>query len=1200
MSKNVRIAAAQARIKRGQELATQVEALGLPNLISARAMMPGRSTVLLTSMALAGTNPFKLFQDAAATEPKAILVPNVRELKLLGFSFGLKVLVDDEATMPLGWATPTKTGTADDTAALLRDVGAEEKAPGEFVLHGLQFDTNKNLFAGAPCKRVLMFVPDGTDAVEVEPEQAMFWLVLGAIAGSQDTAGKAPQKVFLGYVRVMYAKAHEDGGYGYKDPATEAYLSAKLPVFQLGWGRGGYTVKTLSQRSSEEFARVTSVRAAVGSHAQGKFLIDLKAQVLGVEVDASGKQPLVYMASVATAKWFKRLTLGCPLQLPLWSHDVGYFKNAKGADHHGRFTKVLFLEDGINLPYLGNAIAMTTRKGMAAHFGAYSPVEHTTEWAGVHTPALPVVGTVVRKDDVLVAGPDALVASVYGWVIGSSVETQDNKTSITVVVGNVDRTGQVKARSQALKASLIYQRSINPQWEQLCKQLGLPKPQQEAGDVAILSGLEPGDVVDVIGNQDVNKGTGKGNAQALVSLAANEFKTEVIYSPKAHAEGQYDGMTEAFKVKAARKGVVIAYAVLNEIADMVEAAGRDSVKIYRSKDFAIVVETTNALLGTDLLKVESLSVRESLTTGYSPIQVALAARAQGLEHGARMIVAGGESLVDDLIAVHEIAMPGFDKGAYDTFRAQGVAHESAVLSAVTLMGKPLSKQGVPMVDICNLDDARREALLRRSADVLALPKRTAFVDTEDGSLVVVDPRVMKAFGSSDNENSIKSLFAQLCFHLGHGDVKLAKQLVRQLAGLQRKLATAAKVNKRAAKGSISLQAKRSAGNVPSGWVAVSYKGNVAKKLVKQFGVSSVDDLMGRMVYVYRSPQVGLVPLRLYFPDAPQADLLINQQYQPDGRVFLKSIPNLEPDRFYQSPEDIAADNGDCDGDGANLIAITCAKAEAEARAYDRAGFRQAVLKAYQANPTDPVTEAFKQDASKRAWAKVGVVEYNEFVALSQDSIVNQTLDIGMAYDLAHMYLCAYGDYNPCANNAARTIALFCGQYEEQLAGLDKGYRKLYSLLQDDSTFRDASGALDVAGWQAAVKAANAGLGHSEADSTAALTLFAMTRSARAVARGKDNVTVKGLGLAKALIGGLVRDLAKGVFDDKGELLPIFANLSTILELEAEAGKKLKDLILEKASEGSIGCSVLQRFIDRVFPLIVVNQATKAANSSDED
>ena len=290
--------------------------------------------------------------------------------------------------------------------------------------------------------------------------------------------------------------------------------------------------------------------------------------------------------------------------------------------------------------------------------------------------------------------------------------------------------------------------------------------------------------------------------------------------------------------------------------------------------------------------------------------------------------------------------------------------------------------------------------------------------------------------------------------------------------------------------------------------------------------------------------------------------------------------------------------------GANLIAITCPLAEAEARAYDRAGFRQAVLAVYQANPKDPVIEAFKQDASKRTWAKVGVKSYAEFVALSQDSIVNQTLDIGMAYDLAHMYLVAYGDFSPCAPNAARTIALFCGQYEEQLAGLDEGYRKLYSLFQDDSDFRDKYGVVDKAAWQAAVGDANKNLGHTVgkgSDTNAVLTLVEMTRSARAVARGKaDAATVKGLGLAKALIGQLVRDLAKGVFDDKGDLLPIFANLSSILEMEYETGKKLIDLVREKALEGSIGCSVLLRFIDRVFPLIVVNLATKAANSSEED
>jgi hypothetical protein len=1195
--------AKQAALHEQLAVIKHVAGLGLPTMLAARVTTPAAAATLTTSLKVAADNPLEMFAKAAETPQKQVAVPaGNRSLSLLAYAYGLKPSADEDTQIPTGFATPQLDQLgAEQSAFLLRVAGADQLGEHTWKFGAFTFDLVANEVNGNPVRQMLLLSPDGQEIYRCAEEQALAWLILGAFSGVAEGFGKSAEKVLKGYIRVMYAKVWEDGGYGYKDPANQVYAATKTPLFQLGWGLAGYTVKALEQDSAEQFA-LAAAKADTGAHGQGKFLVDLRQRVLGIKV--SGTTRLVHVASVATAKWFKRLTLGLALQVPLLNHDTGHFRTAGGGEHHGRFTQVLYLEDGLNFPYLGNGVSMLSRKAMASHFKALTPVGHEVPWAGVHTPELPEPGRKVRKGDVLVEGPVPVVATTSGVVLEASAKPGDGSTTITVVVGNLDRTGQIKARSETLKASFAYPRWTGIDYAGFAEANNIPVPQLAAGDVAILSGLKPGDKVHIVANQDVNKATGKGNAQGLMSLVANTYGVPVAYDPEADAEGCYDEMKQLFLADAARE-VVLAYAVLPEIADAIGAADRDDCKVIPHGDVTVVIQTCRAYLATELVKVESLSVRESRTTGHTPAQVALAANALGLTHGANMIIAGGESLVDDLVKVHETAFPVFDKGHFDSLVEQGHSREVAIQLSFRLGGQLLQDAGVGVVDVHNLDEARRDAMLRRSAAPLELPKRTAYVDVVNGKCVVIDPAVLKAFGSGDQENSLKVLFADLCFNASHGNAKLVSQLLRQMSGLLRKLATGAKVNKRAAKGCKTLHAKTSSGNVPQGWVAIGYRSNIARDLCRLFGVTEVDELWGEIVYCFRNPQVFPVPLRVYFPDAPELTLRTYKDLVPGaGNVdmFLRPCPSLEPDRFFLSPSDTAADNGDHDGDGRNLIAVTDAEAWAEALAWKSEAFRKEVLKTYMAEVKDPVIEAYRQDPSKRSWAKVGVIPYDKFTELSRQSIVNQTLDIGMAYDIAHMYLCAIGDFSPTWERALRAVSLFWGQYEEQLAGLDLTYRTLYGLLQNKAEFTDEDGKLDVAAWQKAVYDANAALNHTESDSTTLVAVHYMVKSAAATNRGKGEVVVKGLALAKALTGQLLRDIAKGSYDAKGKLLPSIKAAAETLDTEVADGKTLRQLIADNADTGSIGSKVLVRYLERIYPLVcqTYSHVARAEEASDDE
>lgn len=255
-------------------------------------------------------------------------------------------------------------------------------------------------------------------------------------------------------------------------------------------------------------------------------------------------------------------------------------------------------------------------------------------------------------------------------------------------------------------------------------------------------------------------------------------------------------------------------------------------------------------------------------------------------------------------------------------------------------------------------------------------------------------------------------------------------------------------------------------------------------------------------------------------------------------------------------------------------------------------YRQDVLTTYQAVPTDPVVTAYQQDAKKRQWAKVGVTPYSDFVALNVESIKNQTSDIGLAYNLAHLALTTFGDLSPSRGNALKAMSFFVGHYEEQLAGLNKAYRKLYSLLLSKEAFTDEDGVIDLAAWQAAVTELNEGkvevdgdsVGHNAADTTALFRLAAMLEAAKAFENGKP-VEMQGDNLQRALLGRLIRQLSRGVFDGNGKVVKIFSKLETILGSTTASGGTFRDFIAESAAKGSIGCFALDRFVTELSPFI---------------
>lgn len=1173
----------------------------LPELVAPFVASPSALALLKLSRAVALGNPFSPFMGESLEVPKGL-----KAAKALAGRLGLAVEVVEANPAFDGWAKPGRSLGVADAVFLLEECGAEREADGRFRFHGIWLDPVALTVAGKPVKAGLVVSPDGQEVFSLSVEEMWAWIVVGALQGIRENPGSAARQ-FTGFLRVMYAKAAEKVEGAYSDPAHQAFLASKRPFFQLGWTTCGYTLRGLEKSSAEQFALASSKRL-VGAHGQGKFLVDLHAEVLGVEVklDGQGGTPLVYMASTAAAKWFKRLTLGRCLQVRPVNPDVSAFQNPNSGESHGRKVGALLLECGLNFPYLGNAVSLRTRAGMASLLSVVEDVPHVADWVGTHAPVLPAVGSKVKSGQVLAAGPDNLVATVHGTVVEATAEVNDNKTTVKVIVANFDRTGQAKLRSELFKLSVAYPRWISPDWTGVAQDIGLADAQVSAGDVAILDGLEPSDQIDILGNEDVVKAWGKGNRQGLIAAAANTLGRQVVYSPVADVAGAYDQLVEDFKAVSYRKEVLVGYAVTNEIADAIEAAGRNDVAITRLRGYSLAIQSTAAWVVKDVVKVESLSVRRSETEGYVPLEVAAAARSMIGAATAAMLAGNGEQF-EVLETLHTFARPEYNPDVRVAHEEEALASGTAInpvvaaLSGFTVHGRQVLGT-VPIVDLATVNESQMAALRNRAVKPLELPGPIAFVDSQDGLIAIVHPKVLKAFGVSDSESSLVSLFSQLCAFVGAGDKENAKQALRQLRGAIGKIAVSPAVNQRAFRGVRTLQAKTSAGNVARGWVAIGYGSSVAKRLVRLFGfdklsqdelaargwLSPVDGLWGQVVLVYRAPQTAPVPLRIYMPDAPQVvlDFAVEGVDVPVGAIYKRSIKRLEPNRFFMSPFDTAADNGDHDGDGRNLVPVTCPYAKEECLAFIRKAeaYRMQVLATYQANPADPVVEAFRKDESKREWAKVGVKSYPEFVALSAASIENQTAQIGFAYNMAHMALMAFADRVPTLNNALVAHSFFVGHYEEQLAGYDPDYHQLYRILLDDSGFWD-NGVFDHAAYFEEVKRLNLAVKHSESDTLRLLRLRSMVRAHKLISAGKaKSVTLTGADLTNAVTGGFIRELSKGVFTSAGKLSGMFAQAETLLAMKAnDAGATLIETL--RANEDSVGAWALVRFVDRILPLL---------------
>ncbi len=1184
-----------ARRERFEAHVAAFEAQGLPEAVLQRARTPMRAEAVAVALDIVVGNPFEAVLAMTAV-PKSL-----RKLaRVLGVSAPVEAI-----DLPQGFAMPSRMPTVTEVEAVLSLVPKAEKlAEGVYRVFHTTVDFNAASFEGKAFKSGFIITPDGREVLEATASEMLCWALLGAIQGV--TQGN-PRKQFLGHMRAMYAQAAESKGCGHADEANTEFSVAKPAAFQLVWAVGGYALRRFEDLAGDA---ATAYRAladkvkGIGAHHQGNYLVDLRKGGLAMELDGDD----VVLSSTAEAKWFKRHTLNLALQEELRKPDTSFFSTGSG-DHEGRLVKSLFLMDGLNFPYLGNLCALVDRKTLARTFRPVTKTEHAITWNGTHSPALPAVGSRVRKGAVLVDGVVALVAKTSGYVVEARFTNEDEQTQVRVVLGRSDMTGQFKLRG-TVKGSVAYPAWTNIDWTAFCAANGFTAPQVVAGDVAVLSGLNAGDEPVLAVNQDANKGVGSGFSGARVSVAANTLGERVAYSPKADADGAYDDLMHRFEAKALRK-VTAAYAVLPAIAEDIAASGRKDVAFYPWGQLVVVIQTTSAYYGVDCFKVESLGVSASYTrSSRMPLQVAMALASQGRAEAVKEILAASESPYATLLALHECAATTFDIES----------NVLAVAGAPVVPGPELA-----IIDVANLSDRQRAVLGERAAKPLELAKRLAFVDTVVGDCAVLDPLVLQCFGTSDQDSSLRNLFAELCHQLSQGNVDEAPRLMAQLRGVTSKLAMAPKVNQRAFRGPKVIGAKTSAGNVPEGWVAIGYGSTVAKDLVKAMGlkagdavvdanrfmadavavlrgeivnegVAHADELWGAVVYDYRNPQVHPVALRVYMPDAPAHVLEANQEFLPEGEMFLKAVPALEPDRFYLAPRDTAKDSGDHDGDARYIYLIQEDGARAEALAYDEARDHTRMLETYLKSPVNPVVEAYASEAKKAKWAAPGRMAWTDFVELTARGITNQTQQIGTAYEVAHTVLCV-ADLLPSEGNAASARSLFTGQYEGMLGGYALTTYRLYETL-GGKEFQSDEG-FDFEGWRRQLAELNEdGNGFTAGDTGRLIKAHTFIGFAKRAARGKNlsvrDRIVDGKNVNLAVFAALVRALGKGVFDDDGVIDPIFELPSTLTWDD----KAFPDWLAEKATT-STGAYALRRFYETLYPLIKAAQdARNAANDQE--
>ena len=513
-----------------------------------------------------------------------------------------------------------------------------------------------------------------------------------------------------------------------------------------------------------------------------------------------------------------------------------------------------------------------------------------------------------------------------------------------------------------------------------------------------------------------------------------------------------------------------------------------SVLLLNGKHY--VAQHAEALLVKDLLKVESLPVADNLTTQRTPGEVAISADAQGLDLVAEDLMSDAPQARREYTKLQQVAWmdlwwtPGTFKGVGRT-RAGVEIHD---VNTINL------KQAVPQ----SWKD-RLQTLTGSLDDVLTLKSPIVIGNFDDTGnpimragkrgdrvqeAIMVHPLILEAFaGSADEKLSVQTLTRNLLWCVANDEPDEATRYLMRLRGVLETVAASTKVAKqRINRGNKAVSARRRAGYIPSGWIAVAYNGNLVRQLArtagwtKDLGVHPGDFMAGKCTVAYRSPQPQPTPQRVWVADCPENKV---QGFKDAGnwpddavRFGIRTGQKLEPDTFVQSPLATASDGGDLDGDQVAATVLRSEDASNQLLAYDWRAARERVFTFYMGKPEDPAVWAYEHDPAKLKWATTKLTTVRELIGLTAESIRNQTLHIGIAHGYAHKTLAVADLMGGDVWLAAQ--GLMFGHYEEQLAGLNAKYYRFYETLAR----KRSMGGPD---WEATLAGITQELNHSNRD-----------------------------------------------------------------------------------------------------------------------
>lgn len=843
-------------------------------------------------------------------------------------------------TLALGVASNNflcQSVTAQDLGVMLYLLGAEGRA-GSYRLHGVRFVIDEEGVTVNSVNHVRgMVVSYGMDAVRLSVHASCYLAVMCALAMVHMVEGANIQTKFrralLDRCVDFFTKETRNG---VADGPCQASEEAKVGLVGLQVSLRGPIVPEKTEDVKTLYGRASAAIALL-AHPQGKSFYDFNSLC---ETEAIGGVLHAYVASTDPAKYLKRLLLSSGRQVRL---AAGFDKGSvsyKGRSDLGRLARLTVGPSLLPL-FAGGPGALLALRGrdpfrdslrLRLEFklsGTCYGIKSEQDRAALEA-SLPRVGD--HLEPVLDLFGAAAAVQVDPRLIGGRVV---KVTKVTVDdFGNAfwaftveveEEGGEAKLRG-SVKGMLGYM-SHNPGPETL-RSRGLSISVELKGCVLVTA--------------DGTKAFGKGNAAFKVKMAvetiidalgreqANALFAEMLpnsfdektglvrFSEKLDYRGEYQRLI-AYMVENFSRVVTFQRAIPEhqwvklkadylpeaELGDgeavwtapKANALGHvDTVRFFRNGDMFVVSQTTAVLEVVDIVKVESSAVSQAVSTGPSMLEVATWFAAIGLKQTARMLYRGNIGGVKSVLG-----------GLRDL-----------------VFGDTPGDPEKPELDAW--DPANAEAMSRLAETPIPEwePGTRVRLRTRWGTHFYASREALLGAAETEAAHTLATTLAILAFY-GAGETERAASLTNSLHASFCTIVDSPEFMKRLARGARAVSAKR----VPiitrrrgsHRLVYLNPAGRPAEELLKQFRVDTVRDLEGKMVIGYRAPMPFGAPLTIVLAD-----------WVPMSVIGI-------------TDETSSFDEGDFDGDGYNLVAVTCPRALKELKGFDARAWKDRIYQA---------------------------------------------------------------------------------------------------------------------------------------------------------------------------------------------------------------------------------------------------------------